>query len=250
MILPLLLAAVQAGPPDPAAERFDRCAGLARSDAAAAHAEAGRWRLAGGERFARACAGLAFAAEGKWAGAAAEFEGAARAAETALDGRADRFWAQAGNAWLAAGERPRAKAALDAALATGGLEGFERGEALLDRARAIGPDDAPAARRDLDQAIILVPADPLAWLLSATLARRAGDLPRARKDIAEALRRSGDDASVQLEAGNIAAAAGDEAGARAAWAEAVRLGRDRPAGQQAAAALAQFAAGAPAPAAR
>jgi tetratricopeptide (TPR) repeat protein len=243
MFLPLALAAApiaQAGPPADEAARFDRCADLARTDPAAAHAEAGRWRLAGGERVARVCAGLAYAAEGGWAPAAAEFEAAARLAEGARDGRADRYWAQAGNAWLAAGERGKAKAALDAALASGRLQGFARGEALLDRARAMAADDPAATRGDLDAALILVPNDPLAWLLSATLARRQGDVPRAQKDIAEALRRSPDDASVQLEAGNVAALARDEAGARAAWGEAARIGGDKPAGQQARAALAQF----------
>ncbi|MFX5245339.1 hypothetical protein ABTD35_21420, partial [Acinetobacter baumannii] len=83
--------------------------------------------------------------------------------------------------------------------------------------------------------------DPLAWLLSATLARRTGDLPRAKKDIGEALARSADDANVQLEAGNIAAAAGDEAGARKAWSEAARLAPpDSPIRAITAKALAQF----------
>jgi tetratricopeptide (TPR) repeat protein len=240
MIWPLLFA-IQAGPPADEAARFERCVTLARTDPAAARAEASRWRLAGGERWARACAGIGYSAENQWAAAAGEFEAAARAAELARDGRAARFWAQAGNARLAAGDAVAAQAALDAALAGGGLEGFDRGEALLDRARAlVAAGETAGARRDLDAALILVPADPLAWLLSATLARRVDDLPRARKDIAEALRRSGDDASVQLEAGNIAAAGGDEAGAIAAWREAVRVGRDRPAGQQALGALKQF----------
>jgi tetratricopeptide (TPR) repeat protein len=252
MFLTLALL-LQDAAPKPGAEpaRYTKCMDLATgNDPAAGRDDAALWRAQGGDFLASQCLGVAYANQEKWATAAAAFEEAAAGAGAKKDARAATYWAQAGNAWLAAGERAKARAALDAALATGRLEGFDRGEALLDRARAIGPEDAPAARRDLDQALILVPADPLGWLLSATLARRAGDLPRAKKDIAEALRRSADDASVQVEAGNIAAAAGDEAGARAAWGEAVRLGRDKPAGRQAAAALAQFAAGATTPPAR
>ena len=80
----------------------------------------------------------------------------------------------------------------------------------------------------------------VAWLLSATLARRQNDMVRARNDIAKALKRAGDDAAVQLEAGNIAVLSGDEAGARAAW---TRVTEIAPSGAQASAAkaaLAQF----------
>ena len=162
-------------------------------------------------------------------------------AEVARDSRAANYWAQAGNAWLAASEPAKARVALDAALASGGLTGLQRGEAQLDRARALVALGQPAAARaDLDAALKAASEDPLAWLLSATLARRMGDLPRAQADIAEALKRSADDASVQLEAGNIAALAQDEAGARRAWSEAARIAPDTTAGRSAASALKQF----------
>ena len=146
-----------------------------------------------------------------------------------------------GNAWLAAGDASKARAALDAALASGTLRGLPLGEAHLDRARAmVAGDDAENARDDLDRALTDVPNDPLAWLLSATLARRMDNLPRARTDIAEALRLGGDDPAVQLEAGNIAAKGGDAAGAQAAWRQAVTLRADSVPGKAAAAALKQF----------
>ena len=243
MILPLLLlAALQAGPPAPALqERFDRCVDLATSNPHAAAEEAGRWRLAGGGVLARQCLGMAYANDGKWAAAAGEFEGAARAAELAKDKRAALYWAQSGNAWLAAKDATKARAALDAALASNTLAGLDRGEALLDRARAqVAAGDLAGARSDIDPALLDAAADPLAWLLSATLARRMDDLPRARKDIAEALQRSPDDASVQLEAGNIAAVAGDEAGAKAAWQQAATRAPASESGKRAQAALTQF----------
>jgi predicted negative regulator of RcsB-dependent stress response len=115
------------------------------------------------------------------------------------------------------------------------------GEAQLDHARAlVAAGELEAARGDLDLALTTAGDDPLAWLLSATLARRMGNLPRAKSDIAQALKRSSDDASVQLEAGNIAASAGDEAAARAAWSIAARLAPTSDAGRSAITALKQF----------
>ena len=243
LILAALAQAAQpaAKPVDPREARYDRCVTLARDDPAAARGEAIRWGAAGGAWFARQCAGLAYTQEGNFAAAAGEFEAAAKTAETAHDRRAATYWAQAGNARLAAGDIPRARSALDSALVAGTLEGLALGEAQLDHARVmVASGDDAAARRDIDLALTNAGDDPLAWLLSATLARRDGDIPRAKKDIAEALKRAADDASVQLEAGNVAALARDEAGARAAWAEAARLAPNAPAGRNARAALAQF----------
>ncbi|SEN38941.1 Tetratricopeptide repeat-containing protein [Sphingomonas gellani] len=238
MILPLLLLSASV-PADPAFP--DRCLEWVRDDPAKAVAQANRWKLEGGGVAAQQCVGLAEAAQDRWPAAAAAFEAAARAAEVAHDPLAATCWAQAGNAWLAGGDPARARTALDTALSAGTLSGQPLGEARLDRARAaVAAGDTRAARDDLDAALAAAPDDPLAWLLSATLARRQGDLPRAKADIAQALRRSADDASVQLEAGNIAASAGDETGARAAWTEASRLAPDDPRGRSAQAALKQF----------
>ena len=244
MILLFLLAQAsvpQIGPAAPIQDRYDHCVDRANSDPAGAEAEAGQWQLAGGGFLANQCLGMAYANEARWSAAAASFDNAARAAEKAADTRAAQYWAQAGNAWLAAGDAAKARAALDAAVSGGTLKGQALGEAHLDRARAmVAGDDAEGARDDLDRALTEVPADPLAWLLSATLARREQHLPRAKTDIAEALRLAGDDPSVQLEAGNIAALAGDEAGAKAAWRQTVTLRPDSAPGKAAAAALKQF----------
>ncbi|WP_294352789.1 hypothetical protein [uncultured Sphingomonas sp.] len=238
MILFLALLAAQAAAPVPTtpAAQLDSCLAQARSDPAGAEQAA---RMLG--RAGEACRGAALAGQDDYAGAATAFTTAARNAEVAHETRAADYWAQAGNAWLAAGDAAKARAALDAALAAGTLTDLKRGEAYLDRARAlVATGDMKAARVDLDLATRDAADDPLAWLLSATLARRMGDLPRAKLDIAQALRRSADDASVQLEAGNIAAAAGEAERAQAAWKEAQRLAPDAPAGRSAANALTQF----------
>jgi len=229
------------GPASTERTRYEHCLDRANADPAGAEAEAGQWKIAGGGFLASQCLGMAYTREQRWPAAAAAFESAATAAEKAKDPRSANYWAQAGNALLASGDASKARSALDAAIASGTLTGLPLGEAHLDRARAlVAASDTEGARDDLDRALTEVPADPLAWLLSATLARREGDMPRAKKDIAEALRLGGDDSDVQLEAGNIAAKSGDAANARTAWQQAVDLRPDSPSGKAAAAALQQF----------
>ncbi len=245
MMLPFLIllqAATQ--PSETQAARFERCADLAVAEPARGLTEASNWRLVGGGFLARQCEGMAYATMANFTGAAAAFEEAARGAEVLKDARAANYWSQAGNAWLAAGDPGKARRALDAALATGTLAGLALGEAHLDRARAlVAAGDTAGARADIDRALATASSDPLAWLLSATLARRTGDLVRARTDIAQAVERAADDASVQLEVGNIAALSGDAIGARGGWTRAVSIAPNTPVGASARAALAQFDAG-------
>lgn len=237
-------AAARVAAPVPAGEppRFTKCMDLATGNPAAAIDEAVKWRTDQGGMFAGQCLAVAYANQGRWESAAAAFEEAAGDAETVKDGtRAATYWTQAGNAWLAAGNPAKARGSFNAALASGMLKGLALGEAYLDRARAaVAAGEAAGARADIDVAIAKAGDDPLAWLLSATLARRMDDLPRARADIAEAVKRAGDDAAVQLEAGNIAAAGGDEAAAKAAWNKVLAAAPGSPQANAARAALAQF----------
>lgn len=248
MFLMLIAQAVTPlpAPLPPAADsmetRYDRCVDLATVNPPEGVVEGTQWRASGGGFFARQCIGIAYANQAKWAPAAEEFEAAAQEAEVARNNKAAQFWAQAGNARLAAGDVAKARAALDAALAAGTLVGLERGEAQFDRARAmVAAGELEGARNDIDQALTSAGEDPLIWLASATLARRMDDLPRARKDIAEAFRRSSDDPSVYLEIGNIAALGGDADGAKSAWNDAVRVAPSSEAAANARNALKQFA---------
>ncbi len=238
---PLLFFAAAAAVAQPAdeAEQFKQCATLAQKDPKAAVETAQAWRLRGGDISARQCLGLAYMALDRAAPAALTFEQAARAAETVRDPRVTDLWGQAGNAWLAAGDAAKARTALDTALARGGGSKEWQGELYIDRARSdVELNDLAVARTDLDKALALVPDDPMGWLLSATLARRARDLARAAKDIVEAMRRAPDDPSVALEAGNIAALQGDIKAAREEWSVAASKGAGTPAGKSAEAALA------------
>jgi tetratricopeptide (TPR) repeat protein len=237
-VLALLLAAApaSAGPPDTrnAKARFDECAKVSDTDPAAAAQMAASWAGAGGGVPAAQCLGIARSAAGDWRGAADAFSTAADLADKTHDRNAANLWVSAGDAALAGGDSARARAALSNAIANPTLSDEMKGEALIDRARAaVAAGDLPAARTDMNQAVALVPADPMAWLLSATLARRMNDGGRAASDIREASLRAPNDPDVLFEAGNIAAANGDMGGARAQWARAA-VGDPRSDGAQAA----------------
>ncbi len=221
--------------------KFDRCMDQIAVDANKAIAFANAWRAENGGVAAYQCLGLAYVAQQRWLPAMSSFEQAAQIAERSKDGRSATLWVLAGNAALAGGQPAKAISALDTALGSGILQGEAAGEAHLDRARAsVMLGDLKNARVSLTQAKKLVAADPLVWLLSATLARRQNDLALAETDITEALKRSPDDAAVALEAGNIAMAKGVPEAAKVAWEAAQRMAPKTPAGISAANALKQF----------
>lgn len=206
LIAPFALLA--AAPAAPAAEvpksnaeiRFNDCVHQIAVDHDKAIAGAEAWRAAGGGVPARQCLGLAYVAVERWVPAAIAFEQAATEAESRGDGRAATLWVQSGNAALAGDDAVKARAAFDHALALPVLSGMQRGEALMDRARAdVAVDDLKAARTDLDEAIKLVPSDPMGWLLSAALARRQGDTDRAHNDLTQAEKLAPGDPSIAAE---------------------------------------------------
>ncbi|BBD99233.1 tetratricopeptide repeat protein [Sphingobium amiense] len=234
--------------PEKFAVPFQQCldAAIESSDAGVAFAQ--KWRIEGGSFYARHCMGFAYARAERWTPAIVAFEQAAEEAERGGEvAQGARLWAQAGNAALASGDAAKARTDFDAALARGLPDGFEKGEVHLDRARAlVALGDAAGARDSLDAALTHAPKDPLAWLLSATLARRSGEMSLAQAHIARAVQLSPDDASVALEEGNIAVLTSHEDVARSAWQRAVRLAPDSPAGRSAADNLSRLAAPAPA----
>jgi tetratricopeptide (TPR) repeat protein len=242
MILTALAFLLQP-PPAPAPEteegRAAACAQAVRQDARAGLSFAQQWTAGGGGLMARQCLGLAYVALENWSGAASVFEQAAQEADRAQDARGADLWAQAGNAWLAADDTARALTALDTALRRPGLTPELRGEVHLDRARAfVGAGNAAGARAELDQALTLVPRDPMASYLSAALALRQGDLARARTDIARARELAADSPDILLLAGTIAGRAGDMAEAERIYRQVAQAAPDSEAGRAAAASLA------------
>ncbi|MFL6863836.1 MAG: hypothetical protein ACJ8DZ_12655 [Allosphingosinicella sp.] len=238
MIAPLLLLAL-AGSAEAVPADMKACLAMVHDDVAHGAKAAAAWRARGGGVDAARCEALALIAQEKWSEAALAFEQAAADAERLKDPRRADLSVQAGNAWLAAGDAAKAKAALDAALAAEGSTPQLKGEAYLDRARAaVALGDPAAARADIDRALQVVAADPFAWYLSAALARRTRDMARAQADIARAVGLAPNEASILLEAGNIAGVAGDVDGARRFYERAAKAAPGSEAGRAAEQALA------------
>ena len=84
--------------------------------------------------------------------AAQAFEQAAQAVDASTP-QAARLYAAAGNSWIAAGQPGKAALDLDKALTGTGLQAEQRGEALLDRARAAeAQNDLKTARAKVNEA--------------------------------------------------------------------------------------------------
>jgi tetratricopeptide (TPR) repeat protein len=151
-------------------------------------------------------------------------EAAARAFEEAAKASPDkdpataRLWAAAGNMWIAANQAGKAAFDLDKALALPGLEAEQRGEALLDRARAAeAQNDLATARARLKEAAATISKDPFYWYFSAALALREYDQATAQTAIGKALSLAPSDPTILFEAGHVAHAAGDDDKARSYW---------------------------------
>ncbi|HEY6663132.1 MAG TPA: hypothetical protein VIZ66_09420 [Sphingomicrobium sp.] len=163
------------------------------------------------------CRALEAQKSGDAEAAARGFEQAAQAASDKEPATA-RMWAAAGNLWIAAGQPGKAAFALDKALALPGLEAEQRGEALLDRARAAeAQNDLKTARAKVTEAAASITADPFYWYFSAALAIREQDKATAQAAIGKALTLAPSDPAILFEAGHVAFFAGNEDQARSYW---------------------------------
>jgi len=184
------------------------------------------------------CRALEAQKDGDSTAAATAFEEAAKASPE-NDPATARMWAAAGNLWIAANQPGKAAVALDKALALRGLEAEQRGEALLDRARAAeAQNDLKTARAKLTQAAETISADPFYWYFSAALFIREGDAAGARMAIGRALSLAPSDPTILFEAGHVMHFAGDDVKAREYWMRAAGSDADGPAGKAARDALA------------
>jgi tetratricopeptide (TPR) repeat protein len=191
------------------------------------------------------CRALQSSKAGDPEAAASAFEQAANA-QTNDDAEKARMWAAAGNMWIAANQPGKAAIALDKALAGTGLQAEQRGEALLDRARAAeAQNDLKTARSKVNEAARTIFEDPFLWYFSAALAIREGDAMTAKTAIGKALTLEPNNPTILFEAGHVHHFAGDEAAARSYWSRAVSADPNGKSGQAAREALALL----PAPAA-
>ena len=193
-------------------------AAAALAAAQAGSAPASCTGLAGPEQ--KACIAVVAQQAGRFAESASAFEAGAGMARPG-DPAADRMLAAAGNMWIAAGQPGKAAAALDKALAGTGLLAEQRGEALLDRARAAeAQGDLKTARAKVTAASETISRDPFLWYFSAALAIRENDPATARLAIGRALALEPNDPTVLFEAGHVFHFAGDVARARDYWSRA------------------------------
>ena len=161
------------------------------------------------------CRALQKSSIGDSQGSAEAFEMAALKSDGA---EKSRLLAAAGNMWIAANQPGRASVALDKALVGTGLQAEQRGEALLDRARAAEmQNDLKTARSRVAEAAQTISADPWLWYFSAALAIREGNAATAKTDIGRALAIVPNDQQVLFEAGHVHHFAGETEKARDYW---------------------------------
>ena len=183
------------------------------------------------------CRALEAQKRGDDAAAAQGFEEAAKASSD-KDPKTSRVYAAAGNLWIAADQPGKAAADLDKALALPGLEAQQRGEALLDRARAAeAQNDLATARAKLGEAGQTISQDPFYWYFSASLAMRERDAVTARSAIEHALKLAPNDPAILFEAGHVAGYSGEDDQARRYWQRAVAGDPNGPVGKAAAKAI-------------
>jgi tetratricopeptide (TPR) repeat protein len=183
------------------------------------------------------CRALAAQESGNGEEAAESFEEAAKASSD-KDPRTARIWAAAGNLWITANQPGKAALDLDRALAMPGLEAEQRGEALLDRARAAeAQDDLKTARAKATEAAATISGDPFYWYFSAALAIRENDRETAKAAIGKALTLAPSDPAILFEAGHVADFNGDDDAARSYWMRAAGSDPNGPVGKAAAKAV-------------
>ena len=169
---------------------------------------------------------LTFVCRALQASNSGDSEAAAQAFEQAAGAQTDesekaRSWAAAGNMWIAANQPGKAALALDKALTGTGLQAEQRGEALLDRARAAeAQNDLKVARAKLTEAERSISEDPFLWYFSAALAIRENDAVTAKAAIGRALTLEPNNATILFEAGHVYHFAGEIEAARGYWSRA------------------------------
>lgn len=211
-------AALEAARPGDGPDR-ERCFGLLRTDPQAARFFADGWQASGGGDTARHCAALAWLALGETERGAEGLEDLARRSDADPAARAALF-AEAGNAWMLAGDPDRAFAAATMALTLAP----DDPALVLDRAAALGAMDRYAeALEDLDRAVALDPSRADAWVLRGAAKRQLGRTAEAERDVARALSLAPDNAEALLERGALRRSKGDLRGARADWERVARL---------------------------
>lgn len=229
VLLAAMLAAalsVHAQPATKGAKGYADCLALARSDPDKALDRARKLWRGGAGPASRHCVALALMAKGSHRQAAKTLEQLAKQGDGAVIKLRGEILAQAGQAWLMAGEGSRAIAAFTGAIA---LRPGDP-ELLIDRAIAYGHEGRYGqAVEDLDRVLDKDQGRANAYLLRANAYRRLGHLGRATRDVGRALALRPNDGEALLERGIIRHLQNDTEAARRDWTHVLRAAPASPA---------------------
>ena len=202
---------------------YRACMQLVKSAPEDAYESALAWEARGGGAAAKHCSAVALLAMEHYRDAGERFEALAQSLDTRQRETRIGALAQAGQAWLLAGDMERAHAAQSAALE------IDSGNAELwiDRALTLAlAENYWEAIDDLNRAEDLAPRRAEIFIFRASAYRYVDALDLAAEDIDRGLRLAPDDPEGLLERGNIRRLTGDLEGARADWLKIVNLAAD------------------------
>jgi len=194
--------------------QYQACMSLLDRDPSGALDSALEWEKQGGGDAARHCKALAMIRTGQVEDGALELERVAEAMPQVKAPLAAELFAQAGQAWVKAGNPQRALYAQNQ-----GLKLNPKDVALLvDRALTYGASGMYfEALDDLNVAVDLQPDDPDVYAMRAAAYRQLDSPDLAEENINQALKLSSSHPGALLERGYLRRAKGDLEGARTDW---------------------------------
>lgn len=216
-------------PPEPPrladGAEYERCLAMLRDDPEGALSFAEAWEATGGGEGARHCAALGQLTVGEPERAAEALERLAIGSRGSAAARAAVF-AQAGQAWMMAGDAGRAFAATTMALTLSPQDA----DLLTDRSVSLGTMRRYGeALADLDRALAIDPDRTEALTFRAAALRNLDRVDEALTSVQRALALSPDNPEALLERGILRQLRNDSAGARADWQRVLNLAPDSPA---------------------
>lgn len=245
-VLAAALAALLAGPaaaasasapsptPDPAnpSHTYEVCLMTAKSTPESGFEMAGKWLALGGGAPARHCEAVALVGMKEYAEAARRLE--ALAPQSREESVRAGVLAQAGQAWLLAGELSRALDAQTAALGAMPVRNRQHADILVDRAAThADAGQYPEAVLDLDASLTIEPRNPDALAFRASARRHLGDTDRALADADQAIALDPQNVTGLLERGLIHRLNGKPDDARRDWLRIIQIAPDSEAGKAA-----------------
>lgn len=199
---------------------YTECMQLARREPLKALPAAEKWKAEGGGLGARHCVAIALFEGGRFVPAATQLEQLERDMGTDRPGLRAELLAQAGQAWMEAGQAENAAAVQSRAL------DLKPGDVDLwiDRGLSYAAMRAwPRAISDFDQALRIEPDKVDVLVLRAAAWRNAGDPAKALADADRALKRAPDHSEALLEHGFALLARGDRTRANADFTKVLKV---------------------------